>query len=103
MLNESKNDEDKLNINLKISNKTRNRFMQIINATYVRTEKPVEPRLKAEIKLYVKKNNKQSFHFFVRKIVVRREKSITRNYRRFISTRNYTPWEFRVRFENSIG
>jgi len=39
----------------------RNEFVKQFHDTYLQAEKPIEPKVKAEIKLYVK--DKQPFHF----------------------------------------
>jgi len=52
---------DKVNINCRLSSEIREKFMEKLQESYLRAEKPSEPEVRAELKLYVK--NKQPFHF----------------------------------------
>jgi hypothetical protein len=52
---------DNLNINTEIPSNVRNEFMSRFRTAYLQAEKPTEPKIKAEIKLFVK--DKQPFHF----------------------------------------
>lgn len=52
---------DNLDINAEIPSDARDKFMQQFHMNYVQSERPTEPKIRAEIKLYIKE--KQSFHF----------------------------------------
>ena len=50
-----------LNVNPELTSETRNRLMQNFRTMYLQAERPIEPKIKFEIKLCVKE--KQPFHF----------------------------------------
>lgn len=52
---------DKLKINCRLSNEIRGKLVERLQESYLRAEKPSEPEVRAELKLYVK--DKQPFHF----------------------------------------
>jgi len=52
---------DKLKINPAVSNNTRDKFVWQFRETYLQAEKPLESKVKTEMKLHVK--DKQHFHF----------------------------------------
>lgn len=52
---------DALKVNPCLSNETREKFIQNFQTNYLEAERPLEPKIKAEMKLHVKDN--QPFHF----------------------------------------
>lgn len=58
---EDSNDIDTLKINPNLSYAIRNKIKEKINTDYLQAEKPLEPKVKAELKLHIKE--KQPFHY----------------------------------------